>query len=359
MKLSENQLIELKNDYLTMSNIDLQTKYNKSFDYLRKIVNKLGIKKEQNKNDESIQRLKTDIILEKCYKMNYIFLGYDDGSYKNAFSIFKLKCNIDKYEWKSDYNKFINNDTNCHKCTHQNINNNEEHTKYLNNINNKCSKYNYTFIGFVDKEFLTKSKLIIKCNKDNYTWSPTYHNFINRDQSCKKCKGLFNSEEEVISKILDKCILKDYIFLEFVDNYKNNKSKFKLKCKNNHVWETNYSNFINHPDDRGCPYCMESKGENIINKYLKSYNINYIRQHKFEDCKYKRKLPFDFYLPDYNCCIEFDGIQHYEPVKRFGVDNLLLIQKKDKIKNEYCFNNNIRLIRIKYNEDISSKLTIF
>ena len=103
---------------------------------------------------------------------------------------------------------------------------------------------------------------------------------------------------------------------------------------------------------------MESKGENIIDNYLKSVNINYIRQYKFDNCKNKRKLPFDFYIPDYNVCIEYDGIQHYESVKRFGgVDNLLKIQQKDKIKNEYCLNNNIRLIRIKYNENIYDKLS--
>ena len=73
MKLTEKQIIELKGDYLIMSNIELVNKYNKSFDYLRKIVNKLGIKKEKNQNDEKIRQLKTDLIIEKCNKMNYVF----------------------------------------------------------------------------------------------------------------------------------------------------------------------------------------------------------------------------------------------------------------------------------------------
>jgi len=62
-----------------------------------------------------------------------------------------------------------------------------------------------------------------------------------------------------------------------------------------------------------------------------------------------RKLSFDFYLSDYNMCIEFDGEQHFKPVAYFGGDKRHEIQmKRDKIKNEYCKNNNINLIRIPY-----------
>lgn len=80
-------------------------------------------------------------------------------------------------------------------------------------------------------------------------------------------------------------------------------------------------------------------------------------QKKFDNCKYKRKLAFDFYLPDLNICIEFDGQQHYISIDRWGGDNgLKTRQIRDEIKNKYCENNNIILIRIKYNEKIYDKL---
>ena len=56
-------------------------------------------------------------------------------------------------------------------------------------------------------------------------------------------------------------------------------------------------------------------------------------------------------------CIEFDGSQHYIPKELWGGQKSLdYIQKNDKIKNEYCKNNNIHLLRIKYNENIEEKL---
>ena len=59
-------------------------------------------------------------------------------------------------------------------------------------------------------------------------------------------------------------------------------------------------------------------------------------------------MPFDFYLPDYNVCIEYNGLQHY--TKRFGMsdEDFKDRQKKDLIKEQYCEDNNITLINIPY-----------
>jgi len=69
-------------------------------------------------------------------------------------------------------------------------------------------------------------------------------------------------------------------------------------------------------------------------------------------------LPFDFYLSDLNICIEYDGIQHFKPIDYFGGDTaFILLQTNDQIKNEYCIENNIKLIRIRYDENIEEKLS--
>lgn len=60
-------------------------------------------------------------------------------------------------------------------------------------------------------------------------------------------------------------------------------------------------------------------------------------------------LPFDFYLYDKNIIIEYDGLHHFEPVKGWGGEEKFKItQENDEIKNTYCKNNNITLIRIPY-----------
>lgn len=82
-------------------------------------------------------------------------------------------------------------------------------------------------------------------------------------------------------------------------------------------------------------------------------NLYFISQKSFSNCLSikGRKLKFDFYLPDYNLCIEYDGPQHYNK-KNFLYSDLLY--ENDKIKNKFCENNNIKLIRIKYKKDFNN-----
>ena len=91
-----------------------------------------------------------------------------------------------------------------------------------------------------------------------------------------------------------------------------------------------------------------SIGEYKIKQVLDRYNIEYLREYIFKNLpRYK----FDFYLPNLNTIIEFDGIQHFEPVKRFGgVKMFEKIKIRDLIKDKYCLDNNIKLIRISYKE---------
>lgn len=85
--------------------------------------------------------------------------------------------------------------------------------------------------------------------------------------------------------------------------------------------------------------------------YLDSNKIKYVRQHGFDTCKYINKLQFDFYLPIYNTCIEFDGIQHYKSVRQFGGSKGFAdCCNRDRAKNEWCLKNNVSLVRIKYDQ---------
>ena len=100
----------------------------------------------------------------------------------------------------------------------------------------------------------------------------------------------------------------------------------------------------------GCPMCNSSMGEKAISKFLDNYNIKYQREYRFKDCRNVFPLPFDFYIKDLNICIEYDGIQHFECTKGWNKyeDRIKYIQNNDAIKNNYCVDKNIRLIRIPY-----------
>lgn len=92
-----------------------------------------------------------------------------------------------------------------------------------------------------------------------------------------------------------------------------------------------------------------SHGEAYITSLLQDNNIKFIPQYTFIDCKNVHLLPFDFYLPEYNICIEYDGAQHFISVDYFGgEDGFKKRQKNDDIKTKYCLIHNIKLIRIPY-----------
>lgn len=94
-----------------------------------------------------------------------------------------------------------------------------------------------------------------------------------------------------------------------------------------------------------------SRGEAEVIKVLQSNNIRFFREYYFNNLVVKgnkKLLFFDFYLPDYNVCIEFDGIQH-QTGTYMGIKNEK-IKINDIYKNQYCYRNNINLLRIKHTE---------
>jgi hypothetical protein len=102
---------------------------------------------------------------------------------------------------------------------------------------------------------------------------------------------------------------------------------------------------------------IDSKGVRDIVNILENRKIKYDREHYYEDCKNVNYLRFDFYLPDYNILIEYDGRQHFEVVDIWGGEKgLKKIKINDNIKNNYCEKNGIPLLRISHFENVEDKL---
>jgi hypothetical protein len=140
-------------------------------------------------------------------------------------------------------------------------------------------------------------------------------------------------------------------------NYDGNRNYVTIKCKKHGYFKQKARI---HLAGFGCPKCSESIGESKIANILDSNNISFIRQYKFDDCKYILSLPFDFFLPEYNICLEYNGLQHYEPVDFFGGQDSFEYRKKlDEIKINYCLKNNINLFIITYKDKIEDMMLDF
>lgn len=224
----------------------------------------------------------------------------------------------------------------------------------------------------IDLLFSSQEDFILKCNIiHNYKYDYSLVKYINCYSTIKIIcpeHGIFEqmAQDHKRGRGCTKCYLKRNTktretFIFESNNVHNNKyiydnskyincdTKVEIICpKHGSFWQTPTA----HLYGCGCKKCgyNYSKGEEKIENYLKRYNINYLTQHKFDNCKgIRQRLRFDFYLPDHNICIEFDGIYHYEPIH--GIIKFNKSVERDKIKTKYCLDNNIKLIRIPYWDD--------
>lgn len=133
-----------------------------------------------------------------------------------------------------------------------------------------------------------------------------------------------------------------------LSEYKNARTPIKvLRLKCGHI---NYISPDNLLRGKGCPACgiRQSSYMNQVEKYLQDNNIEFIKEKRFEECRNIKTLPFDYYLPKYNCCIEVDGEFHYKNFEKRNSSNT--VQMRDNIKTNFCLKNNIELIRLPYFE---------
>jgi len=172
-------------------------------------------------------------------------------------------------------------------------------------------------------------------------------------QGCGICgNSILKSQEEFIKK---SNLVHNNKYDYSKVNYINSKIKVIVICPTHGEFEITPDN---HVSKHGCSKCKLSQGELDIIKILEEHSIKYINQKKFDGCINKRKLSFDFYLPDHNVCIEYDGIQHFESIEYFGGDKeFKYIKHKDNIKNNYCLSNNIKLFRISHNENLHQEMS--
>jgi hypothetical protein len=228
----------------------------------------------------------------------------------------------------------------CPKCAGRNFTMEDIIERFIKVHGDKYEYYKESFVG---KSF----KIKMKCKLHNYVFYQFIDNHL-KGWGCSKCSGRYNyNNEEFINICKDVHNNKyDYSLTKYI----NSSLKIKIICPNHGLFSQTPSY---HISGHGCPICKTSKGELEILKFLEKHEIEFNHQKRFENCKNKYALPFDFYLPKYNTCIEFQGMQHFKEIKKWGGQNSFMkIKKHDDMKLDFCKNNNINLLVINYNDNI-------
>ena len=205
----------------------------------------------------------------------------------------------------------------------------------------------------------TNQKISLRCKCGDIFYA-SVHDYKSSDKKqCNVCGNNHLRVEEFISFFEELESRYGCKLLEYSSDkgYITHRSELKIQCECGELFKT-IMNSVQRYHKVTCNKCSKivSKGEDRIRTYLINNGIEFEMQHTFSDCRGKRKpLPFDFAVFDEKrkFLIEYDGIQHFEP-REFGMrkeetlQSFREIQANDQIKNQYCIDNDIPLIRIPY-----------
>jgi len=297
------------------------------------------------------KRLTTEEFIQKAKQVHSDKYDYSKVHYINSNNKIIIIC-PEHGEFLQNPNDHLNKHG-CSKCMANN--NNLKFKKSIHiflhkatNIHN--NKYNYSKVEYIN----THTKVCIIC-PEHGEFLQTPHSHLN-NHGCPKCSHKKVGTLHILDSniFIKNCIKSHNNFYDYSKtNYINMRNDIIVICTKHGEFKINAHS---HKNGQGCPKCIpkKSKGELQIETWLNKNNIYFIPQKTFSNCKNKRILPFDFYLPNYNICIEYDGLQHFIPIKYFGGEQeFQRTQLHDHIKNQYCQNNNIKLIRIIYNQNIN------
>ena len=278
------------------------------------------------------------------------------GTYINNKTKIEFQCLIDgcSHKWMARPDNILSG-YGCPECAKRKISTlrAKTHEEFIKEV--AIKNPNVKVLG---KYIADDIKIEFQCNNPDcgYSWFTTPDKIIHKLTGCPECAKLNRAKKrtKTHNAFVDE-VYKKNPTIEVVGEYAGVKTKIEFRCRVcEDVWLTTPDSILNC--DTGCPTCAQSHGERSITNWLKNNAIDFIPQYKFNDCKDLECLPFDFYLPKHNICIEYDGEQHFRPINFGGVSdecaiiNFKKTQMHDNIKNNYCQQYKINLVRISHLE---------
>lgn len=224
-------------------------------------------------------------------------------------------------------------------------------------------RYDYSLVDF------SKGKIKIGCPDHGY-FLQNHVNHTTGKNGCPKCskeRDTINRRREGFSNFIQKAneVHGNKYLYDSITEYKGSHVKVSILCPEHGEFQVTPANHWSN--GIGCPTCSFSnptKGEVIVANWLTEHNIKFVPQKTFKDLYITHKhckLRYDFFLTEKNILIEYDGEHHFTPIsfskKKDKHEEFALVQMRDQAKTEYAANNDIPLIRIRYDDDVTEILS--
>ena len=260
------------------------------------------------------------------------------GAYVKMTVKIKCRCKIDGYIWDVIPNSLMRG-LGCPKCAGNNRKTHEEFVAQMHEINPN--------IEVLSKYISDQKRVKCRCLIDGHEWEPRANSLV-RGKGCPKCSHHIRITTEMfIAQMAE--INPD---IEILGEYVHCEKNIKCKCKiDGHIWEAMPNNLKR---GTGCPICNASKGEKRISRYLSKHGISFEPQKIYDELIGigGKNLLYDFYLPDYNLLIEYQGNFHDGTVtgsyqRNFDFERQI---EHDRRKKKYAKDNGIRFLEIWYND---------
>lgn len=261
----------------------------------------------------------------------------------------RCMCKIHKIELHKSVKSIIRG-RGCDLCRNQKISSASFYS--LDEIQKVISKNN-NHITIVKYDG-AKNNIGCFCNIHKKYFTKGYNTLLYNKSGCDECyKDRMKNDFGMGIEEYKKRLYEKFPQIEVTGEYINNSTPIKMYCKDhNYIFSLSPVAMLNRSSC--CNKSMVRTKENQIGELLETWGYNITRQKIFKNCIDKTYLRFDYFLNDFSIAIEYDGEQHYIPVN-FGDKNkydasakLEYTKQHDKIKDEYCKNNRIKLIRIPY-----------
>lgn len=269
------------------------------------------------------------------------------NTYVNSKININIKCKICGHLWSTRPNNLLNGQG-CPKCSARYKRTHEEFVLEMNSVNPN--------IEIVSKFKNVSTKVDCICKICGHNWSNTPNHLLS-GVGCPKCKVIRVGQlRRVKNDDFLARMLKENKDIEILSNYVYALQKVDCRCKLcGNVWSATPANLLG---GHGCPICYESRGEKKIRSYLIEKGILFESQKRYDNLRGVSNglLSYDFYLPNQNLLIEYQGLQHSQPVRFNGRDTqqsnqqFSTQQEHDKRKREYANANGIKLLEIWYKD---------